>query len=135
MTASDCKSIIMRSIYEDPLSGIYLALSGCFGAFGMFIRPDTPIGTVSLILQAIFIGLFIFRFIRMWKDKEYNPPTGWLPALKIIDAALWFIVIIMWWNEVNNSDQIVGIGIMIIMMIYGAKELYQAIKLIIMNRK
>lgn len=44
-------------------------------------------------------------------------------------------VIIMWWNEVNNSDQIVGIGIMIIMMIYGAKELYQAIKLIIMNRK
>ena len=29
----------------------------------------------------------------------------------------------------------VGIGMMIVMMIYGAKEVYQAIKLIIMNRK
>ena len=125
----------MRTIYEDPLSGIYLALSGCFGAYGMFIKPDTAIGTIAFVLQAIFIGLFIFRFIRMWKEKEYNPPVLWLPALKLIDAALWFIVIIMWWNEANNSDHLVGIGMMIVMMIYGAKEVYQAIKLIIMNRK
>jgi len=125
----------MRSLHEDPLSGIYLALSGCFGAFGMFIRPDTVIGTIALVIQTLFIGLFIIRFIRMWQEKEYNPPTRWLPALKLADAALWFAVIIMWWNEANNSDHMVGIGMMIIMMIYGAKELYQAIKLIIINRK
>lgn len=125
----------MRNLYEDPLSGIYLALSGCFGAFGMFIMPGTSVATVSIILQTVLIVLFISRFVRMWKEKEYNPPVGWLPALKIIDAVLWFIVIIMWWNEVNNSDHMVGIGMVIIIMIYGAKELYQAIKLIIMNRK
>lgn len=125
----------MRSLYEDPLSGIYLALSGCFGAYGMFIKPDTTIGAIAIVIQMIFIGLFILRFIRMWREKEYNPPVRWLPALKMIDAALWFIVIITWWNEVNNRDLTVGIGMMIVMMIYGTKELYQAIKLIIMNRK
>lgn len=126
----------MRSLYDDPLSGIYLALSGCFGAYGMFVaKLETTIGTIAIVIQTILIGLFILRLVRMWRGKEYNPPTGWLPVLKLIDAALWFVIIIMWWNEANNSDLMVGIGMMIVMMIYGTKELYQAVKLIIMNRK
>ena len=94
----------MRTLYEDPLSGIYLALSGCFGAYGMFIKPDTAIGTIAFVLQAIFIGLFIFRFIRMWKEKEYNPPVLWLPALKLIDAA-WDMVQ-AWAVEVISDNPI-----------------------------
>lgn len=121
----------MRSRFEDPVSGILLALGGCFGGIGLFITPDSTPGTISLIIQTVFIGLFIFRFIRMWMNKEYNPPVRWLPALKLVEAVLWFLVIIIWWDEVNSSDDFFGIGLMIILMVYGAKEIYDAIKLII----
>ena len=64
----------MRSKFVDPISGILLALGGCFGGIGLFLADyrSTP-GTVFIIIQTIFIGLFIFRFIRMWMNKEYNP--------------------------------------------------------------
>ncbi|MBQ8574272.1 MAG: hypothetical protein IJ450_05405 [Bacteroidales bacterium] len=102
----------MRSKFEDPISGILLALGGCFGG----------------------IGLFIFRFIRMWMNKEYNPPTRLLPYLKLVEAVLWFLVIIIWWDEANSRDEFFGIGIMIFIMIYGAKDVYDAVKLLIMNK-
>ena len=125
----------MRSKFEDPISGILLALGGCFGGLGTFqANPDSIPGTASIIIQTIFIGLFIFRFIRMWMNKEYNPPTRWLPYLKLVEAVLWFLVIIVWWNEANSRDEIFGICIMIFIMIYGAKDVYDAIKLLIMNK-
>lgn len=125
----------MRSKYEDPISGILLALGGCFGGVGLFQAGyDSTPGTAFIIIQTIFIGLFIFRFIRMWMNKEYNPPTRWLPYLKLVEAVLWFLVIIVWWNEANSMDEIFGIGIMIFIMIYGAKDVYDAIKLLIMNK-
>ncbi|MBQ2112954.1 MAG: hypothetical protein II194_07020 [Bacteroidales bacterium] len=124
----------MRSKFEDPISGILLALGGCFGGIGLFISPDTTPGTISLVIQAVFIGLFIFRFIRMWMNKEYNPPTHWLPYLKLVEAVLWFFVIIVWWDEVNNRDEIFGIGIMIFIVIYGTKDVYDAVKLLLMNK-
>jgi len=71
----------------------------------------------------------------MWMNKEYNPPTRWLPYLKLAEAALWFLVIIIWWDEVNNRDEIFGIGIMIFIVIYGAKDVYDAVKLLIINKK
>lgn len=65
----------MRSKFEDPISGILLALGGCFGGLGTFqASPGSIPGTAFIIIQTIFIGLFIFRFIRMWMNKEYNPP-------------------------------------------------------------
>ena len=125
----------MRSKYEDPISGILLALGGCFGGLGTFqASPDSIPGTAFIIIQTIFIGLFIFRFIRMWMNKEYNPPTRWLPYLKLVEAVLWFLVIIVWWDEINNRDEFFGIGIMIFIMIYGAKDVYDAVKLLIMNK-
>ena len=125
----------MRSKFEDPISGILLASGGCFGGLGMFLAsPGSIPETVFIIIQTIFIGLFIFRFIRMWMNKEYNPPTRWLPYLKLVEAVLWFLVIIVWWDEANNRDEIFGIGIMIILAIYGAKDVYDAVKLLIMNK-
>ena len=126
----------MRSRLEDPLSGIYLALSGCLNGIAMFyLDIESILGTVLIILGTIFIGLFIFRFIRMWNNREYNPPTAWLPLFKLADAALWFFVIILWWNEVNSTDDSLGIVIMIVIVIHGVKELYDAVKLIIINRR
>ena len=125
----------MRSKFEDPISGILLALGGCFGGLGTFMATSDSIpGSAFIIIQTIFIGLFIFRFIRMWMNKEYNPPTRWLPYLKLVEAVLWFLVIIVWWNEANSRDEIFGICIMIFIMIYGAKDVYDAIKLLIMNK-
>ena len=125
----------MRSKFEDPISGILLALGGCFGGLGLFTAGyDSTPGTVFIIIQTIFIGLFIFRFIRMWMNKEYNPPTPHLPFLKLAEAVLWFLVIIIWWDEVNNRDEFFGIGIMIFLGIYGAKDVYDAVKLLIMNK-
>lgn len=125
----------MRSKLEDPISGILLALGGCFGGLGLFLTsPDSIPGTAFIIIQTVFIGLFIFRFIRMWMNKEYNPPTRRLPLLKLIEALLWFLVIIIWWDEVNQRDEIFGIGIMIFLMIYGAKDVYDAVKLFLKNR-
>ena len=95
----------MRSIFEDPISGIILALGGCFGGVGLFLAGyDSIPGTIFIIIQTVFIGLFIFRLIRMWMNKEYNPPTRHMPYLKLAEAALWFLVIILWWDEVNNRD-------------------------------
>lgn len=126
----------MRSRFEDPISGILLALGGCFGGLGMFLTsPDSTPGTLFIIIQTIFIGLFILRFVRMWMNKEYNPPTRRLPVLKLIEAMLWFLVIILWWDEANKRDEFFGIAIMIFLMIYGAKDVYDAIKLIQKNRK
>ena len=125
----------MRSIFEDPISGILLALGGCFGGVGLFLAGyDSIPGTIFIIIQTVFIGLFIFRLIRMWMNKEYNPPTRHLPYLKLAEAALWFLVIILWWDEVNNRDEIFGIGIIIFLVIYGAKDVYDAIKLLIINK-
>lgn len=124
----------MRNRFEDPVSGILLALGGCFGGLGLFITPDSTPGTISLVIQTVFIGLFIFRFIRMWMNKEYNPPVRRLPYLKLAEAVLWFFVIIVWWDEVNSRDELFGIGLMIILMVYGAKEIYDAIKLIIRKK-
>ena len=70
----------------------------------------------------------------MWMNKEYNPPTRWVPYLKLVEAVLWFLVIIIWWDEVNNRDEIFGIGIMIFLAIYGAKDVYDAVKLLIMDK-
>lgn len=126
----------MKNMLEDPLSGIYLALSGCFNGIAMFsIGPDSVGGIILIILGTIFIGLFIFRFIRIWKNREYNPPAGLLPLLKFSDAALWLFVIILWWNEVNSTDDSLGIVIMIVIVIHGVKELYDAVKLMIINRR
>lgn len=126
----------MRSKLEDPLSGIYLALSGCFNGIAMFsIGPDSVVGTILIIAGTIFLGLFILRFIRMWGNREYNPPTGWLPLLKFSDAALWLFVIILWWNEANSTDDPLGIVIMIVIVIHGVKELYDAIKLMVIKRR
>lgn len=125
----------MRSKFEDPISGILLALGGCFGGLGLFLAsPDSIPGTAFIVIQTVFIGLFIFRFIRMWMNKEYNPPTRRLPLLKLIEALLWFLVIIIWWDEVNKRDEFFGIGIMIFLMIYGAKDVYDAVKLFLKNR-
>lgn len=125
----------MRSKLEDPISGILLALGGCFGGLGPFLTsPDSIPGTAFIVIQTVFIGLFIFRFIRMWMNKEYNPPTRRLPLLKLIEALLWFLVIIIWWDEVNQRDEFFGIGIMIFLMIYGAKDVYDAVKLFLKNR-
>ena len=126
----------MRSKFEDPISGILLALGGCFGGVGLFLAsPGSITETLFIIIQTIFIGLFIFRFIRMWMNKEYNPPKRWLPFLKLADAVLWFLVILIWWDEANSRDEILGIGIMIFIIIYGVKDVYDAVKLIIMNKK
>ena len=126
----------MRSKLEDPLSGIYMALSGCFNGIAIFhIGQDSAARAILIILGTLFIGLFIFRFIRMWKNQEYNPPTRWLPLLKLADAALWFFVIILWWNEVNSTDDSLGIFIMIAIVIHGVKELYDAVKLMMINRR
>ena len=95
---------------------------------------DSIPGTIFIIIQTVFIGLFIFRLIRMWMNKEYNPLTRHLPYLKLAEAALWFLVIILWWDEVNNRDEFFGIGIMIFLVIYGAKDVYDAIKLLIINK-
>lgn len=125
----------MRSKLEDPISGILLALGGCFGGLGLFLAsPDSIPETAFIVIQTVFIGLFIFRFIRMWMNKEYNPPTRRLPVLKLIEALLWFLVIIIWWDEVNQRDEFFGIGIMIFLMIYGAKDVYDAVKLFLKNR-
>lgn len=125
----------MMDRLDDPLSGILMAISACFNVIGIFISPDSIIGNAALVIAVIFIGLFMLRCIRMWKGKEYNPPARYIPILKLIDAALWFFVITIWWNEANNSDHVIGIGMMVIMMIYGAKEVYQAVKLIVTGRK
>ena len=125
----------MRNIFEDPISGILLASGGCFGGVGLFMAGyDSIPGSIFIIIQTVFIGLFIFRLIRMWMNKEYNPPTRHLPYLKLAEAALWFLVIILWWDEVNNRDEFFGIGIMIFLVIYGAKDVYDAIKLLIINK-
>ena len=55
--------------------------------------------------------------------------------LKFSDAALWLFVIILWWNEVNSTDDSLGIVIMIVIVIHGVKELYDAVKLMIINRR
>ncbi len=124
----------MKKLFEDPLCGILMAISGCFCGFGIFIRPDTAAGTAALILQMVFLGLFFFRLIRIWRKREYNPPAVWIPALKFADAALWLIVLIMWWNEVNGRDELLGIGMMIILMIHAAREIYEAAKMLLMKR-
>ena len=124
----------MKRIFEDPLCGILIAISGCLCGLGLFINPDSTAGTVALILQMIFLGLFFFRLIRIWRKREYNPPAAWIPALKFADAALWLIVLIMWWNEVNGRDELLGIGMMIILMIHAAREIYEAAKMLLMKR-
>lgn len=46
----------MRSKFEDPISGILLALGGCFGGLGTFqASPDSIPGTAFIIIQTIFI--------------------------------------------------------------------------------
>ena len=124
----------MKRIFEDPLCGILIAISGCLCGFGIFISPDSTAGTTALILQMIFLGLFFFRLIRIWRKREYNPPAAWIPALKFADAALWLIVLIRWWNEVNGRDELLGIGMMIILMIHAAREIYEAAKMLLMKR-
>lgn len=124
----------MKRIFEDPLCGILIAISGCLCGFGIFISPDSTAGKTALILQMIFLGLFFFRLIRIWGKREYNPPAAWIPALKFADAALWLIVLIIWWNEVNDSDDFLGIGMMIILMIHAAREIYEAAKMLLMKR-
>jgi hypothetical protein len=124
----------MKRIFEDPLCGILIAISGCLCGLGIFIYPDSTACTVALILQMIFLGLFFFRLIRIWRKRENNPPAAWIPALKFADAALWLIVLIIWWNEVNDSDDFLGIGMMIILMIHAAREIYEAAKMLLMKR-
>lgn len=55
----------MKRIFEDPLCGILIAISGCLCGFGIFISPDSTAGKTALILQMIFLGLFLFRLIRI----------------------------------------------------------------------
>ena len=125
----------MKRIFEDPLCGILIAISGCLCGFGLFMCPDSAAGTTALIFQMIFLGLFIFRIIRILSKREYNPPAAWIPALKFADAALWLIVLIIWWNEVNSTDDFLGIGLMIILMIHAAREIYEATKMLLMKRQ
>ena len=125
----------MKNIFDDPLCGILMGISGCFCGFGIFIRQDSAAGTFALIMMMVFIALFFIRVIRILRKKAYNPPPRWIPAMKLADAALWLIVIIMWWNEVNNSDLPVGIGMMIILMIHSAREIYEAVKLFVMKSR
>ncbi|MBE6241854.1 MAG: hypothetical protein E7114_00340 [Bacteroidales bacterium] len=63
-------------------------------------------------------------------EQGIQSPTRWLPYLKLVEAVLWFLVIIVWWDEANSRDELFGIGI----MIYGAKDVYDAVKLLIMNK-
>lgn len=124
----------MKRIFEDPLCGILMAISGCLCGFGIFIIPDSAAGTAALILQMVFLGLFFFRLIRIWRKRQYNPPASWTPALKFADAALWLIVLIIWWNEANSTDDFLGIGLMIILMIHAARQIYEAAKMLLMKR-
>jgi hypothetical protein len=63
----------MKRIFEDPLCGILIAISGCLCGFGIFISPDSTAGTTALILQMIFLGLFFFRLIRIWGETGIQP--------------------------------------------------------------
>ena len=101
----------MKRIFEDPLCGILIAISGCLCGFGIFISPDSTAGKTALIFQMIFLGLFFFRLIRIWRKRENNPPA-----------------------EVNDSDDFLGIGMMIILMIHAAREIYEAAKMLLMKR-
>ena len=111
----------MRNRFEDPISGIILAIGACFGSYGL-TDPDSVIGITALVIQSICLGLFIFRFIRMWMNREYNPPTRVLPALKFTEAIIWMAVVILWWDEANGSDDSLGIGLMILLMIMLFRE-------------
>ncbi len=66
------------------------------------------------------------------RNRIYNHPDHF--HLKLVEAVLWFLVIIVWWDEANSRDEIFGIGIMIFLAIYGAKDVYDAVKLLIMNK-
>lgn len=117
----------MRNIHEDSLTGIILAAGICGNRIESLIVPDTTIGIVA----PVFLVIFAIRFIRMWMGKEFKPANKWLPLLKVTDSVLWFIVAILWWNEANGDNDFIGIGLMLILMIYASKELYEAIKLLI----
>ena len=45
----------MKRIFEDPLCGILIAISGCLCGFGIFISPDSTAGKTALIFQMIFL--------------------------------------------------------------------------------
>lgn len=127
---------MMKTIFDDPINGILVATAACFGAAGTFMtEPDSPTGMIAIIVQSVLTGLFLFRLIRIWRNKEYNPPKKWLPWLKFTDAALWFTVILIWWMEVNSHGGLFGIGMLILIAVFAAKELYDAVKTLIVNKK
>lgn len=121
----------MRNIHEDSLTGIIIAAGICGNRIESLIVPDTTIGTVA----PVFLVLLTIRFIRMWREKEFRPASKWLPLLKFTDSVLWFIVAILWWNEANGDNDFIGIGLMLLLMVYASKELYEAIKLLIRSSR
>lgn len=121
----------MKLVYDDPVTGIILGIGACIEGISTYMKPDSAMGTGSLVICAITLGLFIFRLIRTWKNCEYTPPARLLPILQLINALLWFAVVIIWWDKANSSDGFIGIGLMIILMISAAKDMYEAVKMFI----
>lgn len=124
----------MKNVSKDPITGIIIGTGALFGGLSRYMEPGSALETFALVISAMTLGLFVFRFIRMWKNLEYNPPTRMLPILQLIYALMWFAVVIIWWDEANSTDDFIGIGMMIVLVIFAAKELYEAVKMFIKAR-
>lgn len=120
-------------IFDDTITGLILATGLCCALLGLY-RSDSIMGTIGMVIQASCLGLFVFRIIRIWGGRAYNPPAHIIPVLKLIYAVLCFIIATEFWHRINGKDNLVDIGLTIFIVTISARQLYTAIRLIVRNR-
>lgn len=119
----------IRGIFEDPISGLLLCGGVIFGLTGAQFKPGTAFEMIGLTIQAIALGLFILRIIRLWNNQAYMPSARALPWLKLLYAVSWVTFTLLLWPSVNMTDNPFVILIEVIFIIFAVREVYGAIKI------
>ena len=119
----------ITGIFEDPISGLLVCGGVIFGLAGAQFKPGTALEMIGLTIQAITLGLFFLRIIRLWNNQAYMPSARALPWLKLLYAVSWVTFTILLWPSVNMTDNLFAILIEVIFIIFAAREVYGAIKI------
>ena len=119
----------IRGIFADPISGLLLCGGVIFGLTATQFKPGTAFEMIGLTIQAIALGLFILRIIRLWNNQAYMPSARALPWLKLLYAVSWVTFTLLLWPSVNMTDNPFVILIEVIFIIFAVREVYGAIKI------
>lgn len=119
----------IRGIFADPISGLLLCGGVIFGLTATQFKPGTAFEMIGLTIQAIALGLFILRIIRLWNNQAYMPSARALPWLKLLYAVSWVTFTILLWPSANMTDNLFVILIEVIFIIFAVREVYGAIKM------